>query len=187
MSVSGVLHWGKRHIVLFTVSMEAPALPACLWPGGSEIMTVSPDKERWLLDSCVSSTSCLIQTQSWRIQQACKCDICMFMCLSFRSLRANTRQIWIISYFQHLTVTDGKLDILFSRRRSSRPACRVSDSAAAAARWLTKKKLRDEEVYLSPAVTFCRGTAVTETRKSMQMHVEVTKTCFQDNKILHAS
>lgn len=39
-----------------------------------------------------------------------------------------------------------------------------------------------EEVYLLSAVTFCRQNAVTETRKSMQMHVEVTKTVSQTTK-----
>lgn len=41
-----------------------------------------------------------------------------------------------------------------------------------------------QEVCLLSAVTFCREIAVTETRKSTQMHVEVTKNGSPDNKML---
>lgn len=90
----------KRHIVLFTVSMEVPALPARLWPGGSEIMraslTVCTERERdelWSVSCQFSSLSgCYVNTHvELRIQHvnvifAFRRYLRSYVCLSLRLL-----------------------------------------------------------------------------------------------------
>lgn len=84
----------KRHIVLFVVSMEVPALPARLWPEGSEIMRASL-KERdefwsvscWFsLSACCADTHVELRIQHVNVIFAFRQYLHGYVCLSLRLL-----------------------------------------------------------------------------------------------------
>lgn len=210
---------GKDILFYLRFSMEVLALPARLWPEGSEIMslTVGADRERWVSDSWASFPPCLLcfntdvqpRTQHGNVTFAFRRYLhwsCVYLALAaekearqqkhtradlnqFKFPQETLGQVWEGGLNCHGRKA-WQLEFLFTgqpRRFVSPldlfvekvPEFQAPSAAAAAAACRMTDDFLLSRSSLSPAVTFCREAAVTETRKSEQTLVEVTQTVSQ--------